>query len=150
MNIFKTLNEFIIPQKFKIRHLILQYAKEKLELDKGNDIRTNELKEVFSQFNTKLLTDQIYVLLENKDIEHLKPDNRDIFFITKKGFKSCSDEEYIEAGITFIYNRYYDYGKNILVLLAVLTFFLSTYQGCNNKKAIEIIEQRIHTLEQKK
>ncbi len=140
----------LIPKNFKVKHDLLGLLNSHTNKDDSYDIKMSQIAETFKKYDEKFLYDQLYVLDENKDIKFLPSSEDQKFMITRQGVKSFIDKVYLESGKTHILNRGYDYGKNILVLIAVSTFFLSTYQGCNNKKAIEKVEQRIDTLEKQK
>lgn len=139
-----------IPKNFRVKHQLLQLLNSHTNKDDTCDIKMSQIAESFNMYDEKFLYDQLYVLDENKDIKFLPSSEDQKFMITRQGVKSFIDKVYLESGKTHILNRSYDYGKNILVLIAVLTFFLSTYQGYNNKKSIEKVEQRLSTLEKQK
>ena len=136
-----------IPENFKIKHDLLGLLKSQMKGDIPEDIKLSQIAKTLKVYDKKLLYDHLYVLDENKDIVFVSTDEDPKFMITKQGVKSFIDKVYLESGKTYILNRSYDYGKNILVLIAVATFSLSVYQGCNNKTAINKIETKLDTLE---
>lgn len=136
-----------IPDSFKIKHDLLGLLKSQMKGDIPEDIKLSQIAKTLKVYDKKLLYDHLYVLDENKDIVFVSTDEDPKFMITKQGVKSFIDKVYLESGKTHILNRSYDYGKNILVLIAVATFSLSVYQGCNNKKALNKQEMKLDTLE---
>ena len=137
----------LIPKEYKIRHEILRVLNNALKNNAISDSNSPTVSEenIFKSLNKydkDSIIEQLVYLKVNSDIKSI-----DNYWIETKGVKSFIDKTYLEFGKTQALNRGYDYGKNILVVIAVATFFLSVYQGCNNKTAINKIETKLDTLE---
>jgi hypothetical protein len=144
--------KFFIPKSYILKHDILKILSEKVHKKDKNDFSVSfEIfeRELKKYTKTELLN-HLTVLAKNEElIRELDGDEISIYSITRLGLCSYTDKKYLKLGQSERLNITYDFGKNILVLIAILTFFLSIYQGCKNKNAIDKIESRLKALENK-
>jgi len=144
--------KFFIPKSYILKHDILKILSEKAHKKVDNDfsISLEKFEVEFNKYTEKQLLNHLTVLAKNEELKSaLDGNNKPIYSITRSGICSYTDNKYLKLGQSERLNITYDFGKNILVLIAIFTFFLSTYQGCKNKNAIDKIESRLNALENK-
>lgn len=144
--------KLFVPNSYILKHDILKILSEKVHKKDKNDfsVSLEIFEREFKKYTKTELLNQITVLAKNEELNSsLDGDEMSIYSITRSGLCSYTEKKYLKLGQSERLNISYDYGKNILVLIAIITFFISTNQGCKNKNAIDKIESRLNALENK-
>jgi hypothetical protein len=141
--------KLFIPNSYILKHEILKILSEKAH--KNNfSVSLDFFERDFKKYTKTELLNHITVLAKNEELKSdLDDDETPMYSITRSGLCSYTEKKHLKLGQSELLNISYDFGKNILVLIAIVTFFISAYQGCKNKTAIEKIETRLNVIENK-